>query len=262
MTNSMSKNVNDYQAIEDMRSLIRKADIIIQKVGREPGMGNYIEHCSGIVILSGHEYGLAISGQRVTGILLKHNKIDNSWSLPVATKMASIGVGIQVGAEYKEMIIFLNDRQLRALSQNATLRIGSETGFAVGTGEGGLEGDSYLQISDMLHVTGAGAYTETKGWKFTISIQGGFMAPKWKLNKAFYGDMWNPRLPSRVSERILRGEIVKDVSALDREMISKLHQSLQTAIQNKWVPHQWTFDEHGNTTSITGNPAFDCVAAN
>lgn len=227
---------NDSNA--EMIQLLDTTQAMVNHIAEQPGMGNYLEHCSGVLFLSGNEYALGLSGQQTTGLLLKHFKTIDTWSLPVAMKLQSIGLGINLGYEAKEMIIFLDDRQLRAFSQNATLRFGSEIGYAISIdGAGGLEGDSYLDVSDLFHFAFSGAYTETKGWRYGFpSLQGGVMHHMWKVNRDFYGDLWNPKGTKTVAERIMAGDIARSLTLAEEARIDQLRLSLKEAIAKQWVP--------------------------
>ena len=139
--------------------------------------------CAGVVILSVVQAGFMFSGSVGTGIFLKRSLDGKSWSHPVACGLAGVGVGLQIGAAHKDVIIFLPDEASVQTLFSKGVTMGAHSDVTIGVGrefEGGV-GASGSGMSAILSM----AYT--KGAFIGATIEGALISPRRGANEAFYG---------------------------------------------------------------------------
>ena len=142
----------------------------------------YFQDCAGVVIMSAVQAGWMFSGSMGTGIFLSHD-LQGNWSNPVACGMAGVGIGLQIGAAKKDVIIFLPDEESVQTLFSRGVSVGAHSDLTIGVGrefEGGL-GASGSGSSAIFSI----AYT--KGAFVGASIEGALVSPRHGANEAFYG---------------------------------------------------------------------------
>lgn len=201
-----------------MDPLISNAQRIVEDFSKEPGMNVYFEFCHGLVLLSAVEASFLFSGQVGTGLLLRHDKNNESWSPPCAIQLTGVGAGIQAGVEKKDILLFLTEKSMvKTLSGEFQLRIGSQVTLTVGTE--GEEDDFYAHFSNRGIAT-VSSFAHTRGLAVGVSMEGGILTPRNKLNQAFYGEQVSPK-------KILFGQVTVPESCNN---LRALHNSLDVAI--------------------------------
>lgn len=142
----------------------------------------YFQDCAGLVIMSTIQAGWMFSGSMGTGIFLSHD-LQGNWSNPVACGMAGVGIGLQIGAAKKDVIIFLPDEESVQTLFSRGVSVGAHSDLTIGVGrefEGGL-GASGSGSSAIFSI----AYT--KGAFVGASIEGALVSPRRGANESFYG---------------------------------------------------------------------------
>jgi lipid-binding SYLF domain-containing protein len=142
----------------------------------------YFMNCAGIVVMSCVQAGFMFSGTVGTGIFMKRD-LQGQWSNPVACGMAGMGVGIQIGATVKDVVIFLPDDESVQSLFSKGVTVSAQSDVTVGVGrefEGGV-GGSGSGMSAMISM----AYT--KGAFLGASMEGAVVSPRRGANEAFYG---------------------------------------------------------------------------
>lgn len=132
--------------------------------------------------MSAVQAGWMFSGSVGTGIFLYHD-LEGNWSNPVACGMAGVGVGLQIGAAKKDVLIFLPDEASVQTLFSKGVSMGAHSDLTIGVGrefEGGV-GASGSGLSAILSI----AYT--KGAFVGASIEGALVSPRRGANEAFYG---------------------------------------------------------------------------
>jgi len=142
----------------------------------------YFMGCAGVVLMSSIQAGFMLSGSVGTGIFLKRDS-EGNWSNPVACGMAAVGVGFQIGATSKDVIIFLpNDASVQTFfSSGVTLGAHSDVTIGVGRDLEGAVGVSGSGMAPIISI----AYT--KGAFVGASMEGALISPRKGANEAFYG---------------------------------------------------------------------------
>lgn len=184
------------QATECMRMDISRAlDIIYQAEG--PVSKHYFQECYGILILSTTEVGLLVSGTSGNGILMSHNPRNNIWSSPLSVNVQGIGLGLSIGSEEKEMVIFLHSPEMISkFATNVNLQIGSRVAHTWGRSSG----EEHHRHA--LHATSDGGFVEGQatstfvfahGHFYGIELEGAIVKSNRKRHRAFYGSAITPK---------------------------------------------------------------------
>eukprot|EP00339_Tiarina_fusa_P006119 CAMPEP_0117055462 /NCGR_PEP_ID=MMETSP0472-20121206/38454_1 /TAXON_ID=693140 ORGANISM="Tiarina fusus, Strain LIS" /NCGR_SAMPLE_ID=MMETSP0472 /ASSEMBLY_ACC=CAM_ASM_000603 /LENGTH=263 /DNA_ID=CAMNT_0004771479 /DNA_START=116 /DNA_END=907 /DNA_ORIENTATION=+ len=142
----------------------------------------YFMTCAGICIINTVQAGFMFSGSVGTGIFMKRS-LDGSWSNPVACGVTGVGFGFLIGANVKEVIIFMPDDDSVQTFFSGGLNVGAHSNLTVGVGRE-FEGGAGVSGSGM-SATLAIAYS--KGAFVGASMEGAVIAPRRKANEAFYG---------------------------------------------------------------------------
>lgn len=149
------------------------------------------QDCYGIVILEAIQVGFLFSAQMGTGILLRHDQATNTWSPPLAIGLTGVGAGLMMGAEKKQMIIFLTkDQMTKSMSSDFSLRLGVENSYAIGYGE---VGQMTAQIGNQGGPTATSGEGITKGFYTGAQVEGSALAPRTAINEKFYGTKLDPK---------------------------------------------------------------------
>ncbi len=127
--------------------------------------------------------GMIFSGAVGTGIFMKHNVLDGTWSNPVAVGLSGVGFGFVMGANLKDVLLFMPDDETvetffskgveMSAQMNLTMAMGREFETMVGgssTGTAAIESIAY-----------------SRGAFISANLQGAIVGPRPKANEAFYG---------------------------------------------------------------------------
>lgn len=74
------------------------------------------------------------SGSVGTGIFMKRDDISGEWSNPVACAVAGVGVGILMGANVKDIIVFLPDQISIETFFSKGVQMSTQSNVTVGVG--------------------------------------------------------------------------------------------------------------------------------
>ncbi len=197
-----------------MDILIKRAQRIVDEFGQESKMKPFFKHCHGIVLISSVEVGFVLSGNVGTGILMRHDMMNDKWSPPCAVEITGIGAGLYAGAEKKDICLFLTNRDMvKALTGTFQLRLGPHTSLTVGPL--GKEFDFTLHMSSRGFVS-TSSFAHTSGIGVGISLEGAALLPKSGVNREFYGEKVAPK-------KIVYGQ----VDTPEGSGVEQLHEKLQ-----------------------------------
>lgn len=174
------------------------------------------QHSFGLVILEAIQVGFIITAGVGTGILIRHDKKNKTWSHPIAVGLSNLGAGLVAGLQRKHMVIFITERQMMgAMASDFSFRLGMHSNLTVGTL--GEEFDITAHIGTKGSGTTSG-YTKTKGLYVGAELEGAALAPRKGVNEAFYGCRMAPK-------KVLFGQIddVPQCEPLD-ELYEKLEE--------------------------------------
>ena len=145
------------------------------------------EHSFGLVLLEAVQVGFIFSAGVGTGILLRHDKQNKTWSPPLAIGISNVGAGLAAGLERKHVVIFLTeDQMMHAMASDFSFRLGIQS--SVAAGPIGEEHDLTAHIG----TEGAGvtsSYTHVRGLYVGLEMEGAMLGPRDRVNEQFYGDI-------------------------------------------------------------------------
>jgi lipid-binding SYLF domain-containing protein len=174
--------------------------------------------CEGILLLNVLEAACLISANVGTGILMAHNKQDDTWSAPSAIGLTGVGWGLQGGIAKKDVVVFIMDEEsMNALTgDDMQLKFGPQASITIGDAGREVQG-AFHASKNGLAATVAFAYS--KGLLFGFSLQGNIVAPRTACNMNFYGCTTTSR------------EILFDKKVPANKGIEDLHRKLQMLVE-------------------------------
>lgn len=168
----------------------RTADHVLQQALDPANAGvpkELFQKCVGVCIISVVEAGFIFSGNVGTGILMKHNEKDGSWSPPCAMGLAGIGWGFLIGAALKDIIVFIFDEQsLNSMCTETGLRLGGQLNLSTGL-KGGRNYDGGVGLTlNSGKTIGTYSVAYSKGAFLGASVEGAIVGPRTRINDMFY----------------------------------------------------------------------------
>lgn len=166
------------------------------------------EKCEGILLLHVIEAAFLVGASIGTGLLLKHNRQDNTWSAPLATGLTGIGWGFMGGIARKDLVVFvMNKETMETLTGDFSVNLGGQASLTIG--ERGREVDAALHASNK-GVGATVAFSYSRGFMVGVSLEGSVVAPRTACNNMFYGRSLTPH---QVLSETQVPESVKDLHA-------------------------------------------------
>jgi len=139
--------------------------------------------CAGIVLISVVEVGFIFSGNVGTGVIIARDQ-DGTWSPPSACGLGGVGFGLLFGAEVKDILIIIDDYNLKSFASGGQIKLGGEMGLAIGPV--GREAEGQINISSG-SVGTSFAYSFSYGLFGGIGLEGAVLGTRAKENARFYG---------------------------------------------------------------------------
>lgn len=108
---------------------------------------------------------------------------DGSWSNPSFCVMGGASIGLQIGAEKSEIMLFVRtDEALAALMKNK-VQLGGDAGLAIGTVGAGVSGSTTTNLdADIV------AFSRSVGLFGGVSLDGSVIETADKWNREYYGE--------------------------------------------------------------------------
>jgi len=151
---------------------------------------NLLQVCSGVALICAGEAAFFVSGSGGTGIVLRRDDRTDEWSPPSAIGLASVGLGLVVGAQKKDIIMVLvDDAAVNALSGEAQVALGAQ--IAVALGPVGRDYEGGFSLSNK----GAGmtfTYSISKGLFAGFNLEGALVGASSGVNRKFYNSDASP----------------------------------------------------------------------
>jgi SH3 domain-containing YSC84-like protein 1 len=174
-------------AQSNQQQVIDEAGLVVQSF-HNPGayvdnVRELVKRARAIVIVPNLvKAGFIFGAEGGTGVLLVHQQ-DGSWSYPAFYDMGAASFGFQAGIEdSKVVLIFMNDRALSSVMQDAQIKLGAGAGLAIATLGAGANGS--LEVP-----SGADVYalSSSAGLFGGVAIDGGAIGPNHDSDAAYYG---------------------------------------------------------------------------
>ena len=171
--------------------------------GEEKIPKELLEIAKGVVFLTVFKVGFMFTGRYGTGLVVA--KLDDgSWSAPSAVTISGMGWGLQIGAEFTEMMLILASQSaVNTFMGKAQFSVGAELGVSVGPIGRTVDTNVTAGTKGAAH---AFSYACSKGLFFGASLEATGFASRPDVNRVFYGEKVKPSI-------LLSGEYPKPKGA-------------------------------------------------
>jgi lipid-binding SYLF domain-containing protein len=190
---------------------------------------SYFENCYGVLFLSARELGILVSGTSGSGLLLSHDPHSNVWSSPLSVNLQGIGLGLSVGSEQKEMIVFFHSREMiNKFATNVHLQ---------------LEGHSFGHWGTACgeeHHSRTTAFTFVNGMFCGVSLEGAVLKSNKKRHRDFYGAAITPRHILLSSSGKVRCNARSGVKTLQNKLVLMTRGKVEEDEVNTWRPSSYS----------------------
>lgn len=154
-----------------------------------PELNEAFKEAVGVIIVPRLLKGGFIIGAEYGNAVLLVKKTDGTWSYPAFYTMGGGSIGFQIGLKDSQMILVIRTHTgLEAILKDQ-FKAGAEAGVVVGTFGGSVEGASTTSLgADIV------AFSLDRGLFGGGALEGSVFAKRNDLNKAFYGEEFDPRV--------------------------------------------------------------------
>ncbi len=169
----------------NQQALIDHARSTIEALKVDPNFSNfnsYLRQAKAVIVVPQLlKAGLIIGGEGGSGVLLARNS-QGRWSAPAFYSLGAGSIGLQIGAEVSEVVlIVMNNRALdKLLADKVTL--GGDVSIAGGNAGSGLQARTTTNVGSDIY-----AFARNKGLFGGLTLEGGWLTPDEKANRAYYG---------------------------------------------------------------------------
>jgi lipid-binding SYLF domain-containing protein len=169
--------------------------------------GALLENCRAIAVIPSAIKGALGYGARYGQGVISARDADGKWSPPSFIKLTGGSVGLQIGAEKSEVVLFfMTDKSVRSLL-DSKFTLGGKVSVAAGPAGRSAEASTDLKLDAEIY-----SYAKSKGLFAGISLEGARLAADRSANQVFYGaavdpktlllDHRSPRLPDAAKDFI------------------------------------------------------------
>ncbi len=182
-----------------MAAKFEKAAAILKEVTTIPESGipaDLLIRAEAVAVFPGVVKGAFAVGGRFGDGVVSVRRPDGSWSPPALVFIGGASYGLQVGAEFTDLVLLVMSRRGTDSLLRSKVTLGADASVAAGPiGRRGGAATDILLTADIL------SYSRTKGLFAGISIEGATVQPDDEGNAALYGLGYSAR-------EILRGDRV------------------------------------------------------
>ncbi len=134
-----------------------------------------------LIVPSQGKGGFIFAGSGGVGVLLVRER-DGQWSAPAFYRLASVSVGLQIGGEKSEVLLFVQSQKGVDSFLTQSFKLGADASVAAGpVGQG-----TQAATADVL------SFSRSKGAFVGASLEGTMVKPAEDLNEAFYHKFASP----------------------------------------------------------------------
>ncbi|MCL1981369.1 MAG: lipid-binding SYLF domain-containing protein [Proteobacteria bacterium] len=161
--------------------LVDRATSVYRRFLADPNMEwfrNNVGAARGILIVPQMlRGGFVVGGSGGRGLLIAQDLVTNKWSAPAFYSLASVSIGLQIGADASEIILLImTDRGLNAML-STDYKLGADVAIAIGP----VGGSAKAQTADIL------AFGRSQGAYGGVSLEGAAISPLDDWNARYYG---------------------------------------------------------------------------
>lgn len=179
------------ETAKEPQLLVDEAASVVRQLSADPHYGDiaaYIKRAKAVIVVPQLlKAGLIVGGEFGDAVVLSRTA-DGGWSGPAFYTLAGGSIGLQAGAEARQMIIaVMTEKGLTELLTDQ-FEMGVDASIAVGTVGGGAGASSVGSLkADMV------AFSRSKGLYGGGAIDGGIIKPQPQQNAAYYGAGTTPK---------------------------------------------------------------------
>lgn len=169
----------------DQNQLVERAKFTVNDIVSKPDMGQLrrlLAISKGVVVFPQVlKAGFFIGGAGGSGVLLSRNEA-NEWSSPAFYTMGQGSIGLQFGAQAKELIlVIMTEKGLKAIINNQ-VKLGGDLSAAVGPVGTTLGASTTTNLSADVF-----SFANSKGLFIGASVEGSVLSQKSAWNELYYG---------------------------------------------------------------------------
>lgn len=172
-------------ASSEQQQLVDKAKLTVEAMTNQSEMQQFrklLAVAKGVVVFPNFlKAGFIVGGAGGTGVLLGRND-QGSWSSPAFYAMGQASVGLQIGAEAKELVlVIMTDKGLDAIIENQ-VKLGGDLSAAVGPMGKNIGASSTTNMDVDVF-----SFAKTAGLFIGASVEGSVLDAKDDWQAAYYG---------------------------------------------------------------------------
>jgi len=214
-------------------------------LGEEKIPKELLEISKGVVFLTIIKCGFMFTGRYGTGLVVAKLP-DGSWSAPSAVTLTGIGWGLQIGAEFTDVMLILSTEQaVQTFMSKAQVSVGAELGVSVGPIGRSVTSDVTAGTKGAAH---AFSYAHSKGLFFGASLEASGIASRSDVNRVFYGEKVKP-------SDLLSGEYPRPLGA------EPLYKALDEMMKDAGIERNFTYPSTAGGSSSSSNSQRSSVPA-
>ena len=141
-----------------------------------------LENCKCVAVLPGVlKAAIGYGARHGSGVMTCRNA--NGWSAPAFVNISGGSVGLQLGAESTDLVLFfMNDRGARSLVNGSRITLGGKASVAAGPFGRSGEAATNLELKSEIY-----SYARSKGLFAGLSLEGARLAPNKQDITGYYG---------------------------------------------------------------------------
>ncbi len=184
---------------QEQDQLVERAKFTIENLAAQSGMEDFrklLAIAKGVVVFPQVlKAGFFVGGAGGSGVLLGQDK-DGNWTSPAFYTMGQGSIGLQFGAEAKELVlVIMTEKGLKAIIDNQ-VKLGGDLSAAVGPVGANVGASTTTNLKVDVF-----SFANTKGLFIGASVEGSVLAAKDGWNEAYYGK------PATASQIVLEGQL-------------------------------------------------------
>lgn len=168
------------------QELVEQSVIVLKKFGADSNFADFqalaMRAKALFIIPKMLKGGFIVGGSGGSGVLVSRDIKTGGWSYPVFYSMATVSIGMQIGAEAAEMVLLvMTDRGLDSML-STSFKLGADVSVAAGPVGRGAK----AATADIL------SFSMSKGAYGGASVEGAVIKTRDKWNETYYGKRVSP----------------------------------------------------------------------
>jgi lipid-binding SYLF domain-containing protein len=163
-----------------------------------------LRRAKGFAVFRIVDVALLASGKGGNGVVV--TRTGNGWSGPAFVTLGGAGIGAQIGAKVKDLVLVLNSQKAVDSFTHGDVKLGANLSTSAGPANASAEAQTMFNTIDIF------SYAAGEGVFAGASLQGSVIAPNGDENQNFYGKKVSP-------DDILSGKVQPPATASQLERV-------------------------------------------